>query len=285
MEIYLRLKSTGAFFAVDEENPVEIGGILDFEGPQFGAYGMPRATSRAVEGGSFIGDRRRGGSVNCEEVFLVAHGNGTHTESVGHITRERIPIERHCPAPLLLALHLRCPLVSLDATKETYEGQQSGADEVVTAASVEERVQTLLDSGEHFDEEVSALVLSLERPAHESKLQDFSGTNPPYLTTEAVQWLREKKIDHLLLALPSLDREEDGGRLPNHHRFFGVSPESSLKEGGASEEARTRTITELLLVPASLEEGIFALSLRFPAWGSDAAPSRPILYRLKTVEL
>src|SRR5688572_15841185 len=65
---------------------------LDPHGPQPSAYGAPPATARPYSGEGFVLDTRRGGSCNCEVLQLTPHCNGTHTESVGHITRERFPL-------------------------------------------------------------------------------------------------------------------------------------------------------------------------------------------------
>ena len=79
--------------------------------------------------------------------------------------------------------------------------------------------------------------------------------------------------------MPSIDREDDGGTVPNHHRFFGLEP------GGEPDEAsRRRTITEMIDVPDGVDDGRWALSLRFGRLITDAVPSRPVLYRIEAVD-
>ena len=66
------------------------------------------ATAVAYSGPGFTLDTRLGGSCNCEVIEFVPHCNGTHTESVGHITRERFPLSAvHIP------LFLSCLVVSV----------------------------------------------------------------------------------------------------------------------------------------------------------------------------
>jgi len=52
----------------------------------------------------------------------------------------------------------------------------------------------------------------------------YSGSNPPYLTVAASLYLRHifwnHKDQHILLDLPSADREDDGGRVQAHWAFF-----------------------------------------------------------------
>ena len=75
----------------------------------------------------------------------------------------------------------------------------------------------------------------------------------------------------MLLDLPSVDKEIDGGVLAFHHAFWNVPnhPDSS------------RTITELIYVPNELSDGAYLLELQVSNFENDAAPSRPILYPIK----
>ena len=62
---------------------------------------------------------------------------------------------------------------------------------------------------------VSALPLVIRTlPNDEGRgTKDWSGSNPCYLQSTACAWLRSIGVKHLLLDLPSVDREEDGGVL------------------------------------------------------------------------
>ena len=39
------------------------------------AFGLPGATTSAVQAGAFVGDVRRGGSCNCETHVITPHGD------------------------------------------------------------------------------------------------------------------------------------------------------------------------------------------------------------------
>ena len=273
-EMEVRFRLGGVCWRVDVARPRELGIALDFYGAQPEAYGMPKARAEAVRGGSFVGDRREGGSVNCERIELIAHGNGTHTEGVGHLTKERIYVgdlagELFVPATLLTVESVR-----LGGSKEHYQGEFQPEDDVITAEGLE---GAWVAAGGRI-EFARALVIRLERKkgVFEGPKEKHSGRNRPYFTSPAMEWIRRSGCDHLLVELPSVDREEDGGRLPNHHRFFGLEP-----DGEAGEESRRRTITEMIEVGADLRDGYYALSLRFPRFMQDAAPSRPVLYGLE----
>jgi kynurenine formamidase len=102
---------------------------------------------------------------------------------------------------------------------------------------------------------------------------------PPYLSREAAQLLVERAILHLVIDLPSLDREHDAGRLSAHRAFFGLAPGATALAGATRPDA---TVTELAFVPDTLADGAYLLELQVPALGGDAVPSRPLLYALES---
>ena len=54
------------------------------------------------------------------------------------------------------------------------------------------------------------------------KCKDYSNQNP-YFAEECMKYLVEIGINHLLIDLPSVDREKDDGHLKNHKIFFNLS--------------------------------------------------------------
>src|SRR5439155_162953 len=86
--------------------PVMLALALDFAGPQPRHFGAPRARSQPFEAAGFEGSVERGASCNCELITLIPHCNGTHTECVGHLTREPLDAWRVVPAGFLPALLL-----------------------------------------------------------------------------------------------------------------------------------------------------------------------------------
>ena len=267
----IEIEVLGRRYEVDWRRPVELAIPLDFHGDQPRAFGLERAMSQPVEAGGFVGDTRRGGSANCESLEMTPHANGTHTECVGHLTRERIWVGDAVSEPLLAATLLTVRLTSFADTDDVYRGVSDSSDLVVCSAALDQSYENL-QPPEGFS---TAVIVRLE--ADFEPLADHSGTNPPYFTDEAIRWLRQKSCEHLLVELPSIDRESDGGILPNHHFFFGVYPDKR-----ADAQARRRTVTEMITVPADAVDGPYALSLRFPRFQLDAAPSRPVIYSVAT---
>jgi kynurenine formamidase len=99
---------------------------------------------------------------------------------------------------------------------------------------------------------------------------NWSNTNPPYLEEDAAKYLSEKKIDHLLIDLPSVDREVDEGKLLAHRAFWEYPHNTQFQ----------RTITEFIYVSNSVFDGTYLLNLQTAPFENDASPSRPVLFRI-----
>jgi len=223
---------------------VDLSIPLDPHGPQPNAYGAPPATAKPYSGL----DTRIGGSCNCEAIELIPHCNGTHTESVGHITRERFPLSA-VQIPLLLA----CSVVSV-----TPEGREIHAQQL-----------------EGVPDNLEALVVRTLPNDASKRTRRWENDSTPYFTPEAMRAIRARGVQHLLVDLPSLDPLQDDGVLAAHRVFWNMPPGSQKLPG---EEARQRTVTEMIFVPDDVPDGRYFLTIQFPNIISDAVPSRPILF-------
>ncbi|AII52118.1 cyclase family protein [Hymenobacter sp. APR13] len=206
--------------------------------------------------GDFVGSVALGGSTNYLRVHLTPHGNGTHTECYGHISPDPQVTLNRCLRRFLFVARL----VSVQPRP------QANGDEVVLL----EDVRRELEGGPDAAVPLEALVLRT-LPNHRAKrTRHYSGTNPTYLEPALAHYLAERHIEHLLLDLPSVDREEDGGQLLAHHAFWQY-PHATRTHA---------TITELIFVPDEVEDGLFLLSLQPTSLELDASPSKPVLYAL-----
>ncbi|MDG2226853.1 MAG: cyclase family protein, partial [Flavobacteriales bacterium] len=100
--------------------------------------------------------------------------------------------------------------------------------------------------------------------------RQYSNTNWPYLAEEAAQYISDMGIKHLLIDLPSVDREIDGGRMMSHRAFWNY-PDNPRHES---------TITELIFVPESVVDGPFFLNIQIASFENDASPSKPLLFQI-----
>lgn len=206
--------------------------------------------------GDFVGSVALGGSTNYQRVHLTPHGNGTHTECYGHISPDPQATLNRCLRRFLFVARL----VSVQPRP------QANGDEVVML----EDVRRELEGGPEANARLEAVILRT-LPNHRAKrTRHYSGTNPTYLEPALAHYLAEQHIEHLLLDLPSVDREEDGGQLLAHHAFWQY-PHATRTHA---------TITELIFVPDEVEDGLFLLSLQPTSLELDASPSKPVLYAL-----
>ncbi len=86
---------------------------------------------------------------------------------------------------------------------------------------------------------------------------------------------RDAKCHSLVVDLPSLDRADDGGHLVAHRTYWGLPPASVDARQAARPAA---LVTELAYMPDSIPDGLYLLDLQVPAFATDAAPSRPVIY-------
>jgi arylformamidase len=234
---------------------VDLSLPLDPHGSQPNAYGAPDATARPYSGDGFALDTRAGGSCNCEVIEFTPHCNGTHTESVGHLTTERFPV-----TAVGLPLFLSCSLISV-----TPRGREITAEHI-------ERATT--GTAPEF---LEALVVRTLPNDEGKRTRRWEDATTPYFTPDAMRVIRAKGVQHLLVDLPSLDPLYDEGKLAAHRVFWDVPPGS--KELPA-DEARNRTVTEMIFVPDEVPDGRYLLMIQVPRLVSDAVPSRPILFYL-----
>jgi arylformamidase len=268
------LPLVGPGLAVDLRRPYDLSVRVHFDAAQARAFSLPPPGRRPVEAGGFIGDVRRGGSCNCETYVLTPHGDGTHTEGVGHLLEERVAVVDLLDDALLPALVVTLAPRRLEEVEDEVAGNHGPDDLVIDELSLQEAIAR---ARQQAPGQLAPRALVVRTAPGEARRQArFSGTNPPYLTADAAASVRAGGFEHLLVDLPSLDREDDGGLLGAHRAFFDLSPRASRLEG----EAPRRTVTELCAVDEAVADGGYALALQLAPMEADAVPSRPLLFPL-----
>lgn len=259
-------------YRIDAAKPLDISIPLAFNALQPNIYGVKKASAKAYKDKHFIGDTRRGGSCNFENVYLNPHCNGTHTECVGHITNERISVHDCLQETFILAnLITVTPERSLE-TKETYSVNLDENDWMITRKAIS-------NSGFQIPNPklFNGLIIRTTPNDESKKVRDYSLQNPPFFSLEAMQFIAESGIRHLLVDLPSLERLYDEGKLANHRIFWKVE-QGSFETNPQTE--LNKTVTEMIYVPNEIEDGEYLLNLQIAPFVSDAAPSRPLLFQL-----
>lgn len=267
-----RITHAGRELTVDLSRGVSLAIPVDFNGPQPRHFGAPPARAQPFAVPGFAGSVAGGASCNCSVVTLIPHCHGTHTECVGHLTREPHDAWRVVPLGLIPALLVS---VSPERASDSPEGTDplpAPGDLLITAAALERAWPKALPF------EPAALIIRTLPNTADKRSRDYTGLVPPYLSREAAELLLARAITHLVVDVPSIDRTHDEGRLTAHRLFFGLAPGETGLDAARRAAA---TVTELAFVPNALADGPYLLELQVPELAGDAAPSRPLLYALQ----
>jgi kynurenine formamidase len=188
-------------------------------------------------------------------VFFNPHAHGTHTETLGHISRELVSIENALTRYWWIASLITLTPHLCTEAKDTVQA----GDSIITL----EQLQQAL-SGEVPE----ALIIRTIPNSDEKKSRLYSNTNFTYMHPDAAAWLAAQGVQHLLVDMPSIDREEDQGKLLAHHAFWNYPAAPRMHA----------TITEMVFVDDAVDDGLYMLNLQVASFRNDAAPSRPVLY-------
>lgn len=259
-------------YRFNANEPLDISIPLDFNGAQPNAYGVEKARSQPCKAGVLVGDTRRGGSCNFEQITMIPHCNGTHTESIGHITHERISIRESLRDAFVPATLISVAPEKASEADETYSIPLDENDWLITRKVLENALE---NSDESFLGGI--IVRTLPNDAGKST-QTYLEQIPPFFSMEAMEFIIDLKVNHLLVDTPSIDRIFDEGKLANHRVFWSMES-GSYELNAASFEHKT--ITEMIYAPDRIADGAYLLNLQIAPFVADASPSRPILFEVK----
>ncbi len=239
---------------------------------------------------TFIANVAQGGSVNCEYIRFCAHGNGTHTECFGHVSKQFYSVQ-NVKIPFLMLAQMVTVTVDInpieqEAQEFMREHQQTlnALGKLVGLESEKKKSQkkplySLEELPFHTIDfsRITALIIrinfSLEFMVQNNlDRKNFSGKNPPFFTPSLIRYLKSKGIQHLLTNLPSIDPENDNGKLEAHLAFWGMENRESIPL------YPNDTITEFCSIPDHVKDGLYWLHLGLSPFESDAVPSMPVLF-------
>jgi kynurenine formamidase len=251
-------------FKIDLSKPIDISIPITNTDENPIAWYIEQPVIEPVVFGDWIGSIKEGASTNFNTITFNPHGHGTHTECLGHITRAFYSINQSLKQFFFLG-----ELVSIVP-------EIQGEDWVIT----KDQIKSVLSSLTLLNTDPEALIIRTLPNFKIKKSLKYSNTNPPYLAEDAALFIRESGIKHLLIDLPSVDKEHDEGKLLAHKAFWNVKDVDNLNA-----DARLDcTITEMIYVADGVEDGIYLLNLQIASFENDASPSKPILYRPLTIE-
>ena len=234
---------------IDLSNPLDISIPIRDGKKNVNAWyiGPPKIEPEQFDGD--IVSVSKGASVNFNTITFNPHSHGTHTETVGHIVSEKYSINKALKQFFFLA-------EVITVAPENFE-----EDAVISAKQLRFAIG---------NKQREAIVIRTIPNQKDKKTMQYSNTNWPYLTQDAIAYLVKKGVKHLLFDQPSVDREKDGGELSSHHTFWNTN-------GNIRKDA---TITEFIYVSYKVDDGCYMLNLQIAPFENDATPSKPILYKV-----
>lgn len=234
---------------IDLSKPLDISIPIRASKTNVNAWYLEEPKIEPVKSGDWIGSVEKGADVNFNNIMFNPHAHGTHTECVGHITKEVHSINKNLKQFFFLA-----EVITV-------------APEVINDDFVISKTQIQFALG---NKKRDAVVLRTLPNMKDKKSKQYSNTNPTYLLEEAAEYLKSKNIKHLLIDLPSVDKEKDEGKLLAHNAFWNTKGKLRLDA----------TITEFIYVPNKVKDGCYVLNLQIAPFENDATPSKPVLYKI-----
>jgi kynurenine formamidase len=255
-------------YQIDLSKPIDISIPLTNTDENPIAWYIEKPVIEPVIFGDWIGKVSEGkSSTNFNNIFFNPHGHGTHTECLGHISNDFYSINQSLKQFFFFAKLI------------TIEPEKIGDDLVITKEQILTALNGISGSPEasgSLSMTNEALIIRTLPNQKDKKSRKYSNTNPPYLSEEAAIFIRESEIQHLLIDLPSVDKEHDEGRLLAHKAFWNVKDTHNLNNDARFEA----TITEMIFVPNEIQDGNYLLNLQIASFENDASPSKPVLYSI-----
>jgi kynurenine formamidase len=235
-------------YQIDLSKPLDISIPLRGEVSTINAWYVSPPKIEPHRNDKFIGSVAKGASTNFNDISFNPHAHVTHTECVGHITKELHSINQ-----ALYQFFFMAELITVAPEKQKN-------DFIISKRQIEYALDGKVPE---------ALVIRTIPNTKSKKQRQYSNTNPPYLLKEAAEFIRNLGVKHLLIDLPSVDKEKDSGELLAHNAFWNTHDEIRLDA----------TITEFIFVPNTINDGSYMLNLQVAPIENDASPSRPVLYK------
>ncbi len=236
-------------YKIDLSKPLDISISLKGNLSNVNAWDIKQPKIAPHTEGEFIGKVTEGASTNFNDIWFNPHAHMTHTECVGHITEEFHSINQNLKQYFFLAKVI------------TIAPEKLNDDFVISKKQLQYAMKDLNSE---------AVVIRTIPNVKDKLSRQYSNTNPPYLLEAAAQYLVEIGIIHLLIDLPSVDKEKDGGALLAHHAFWNT----------AGKVRKNCTITEFIFVDNAIQDGLYLLNIQLAPFENDASPSRPVLYKI-----
>lgn len=259
-------------YIADTEQGKSIAITLLPNGLQPNHFGANACTSETLIAGDFIGDTKRGGSCNVNQLTIIPHCNGTHTESVSHIVNQLTPVYQAIDTNFFAAVLISVTPISGRSTSDNYQPSIEPDNLIIDKAMLEKAL-----SGYSNKELTGLIIRTLPNKKNKKSTVYDNEHYPPFITNDGMSYLVERQVKHLMVDFPSVDKMYDEGQLTNHRYFWNVA----LGDKDLNTHSQTnKTITEMVFIENSIKDGLYLCNLQVAKIETDAVPSNPTIFSL-----
>ncbi len=195
-------------------------------------------------------------------IKMNIHCSGTHTETAAHVFKDS-----HLISDIANLNFIPTTLVTITPEvnmNEKYHVPVDANDKMITKKIL----------AKHIDENTlftDCMIIRTLPNNEDKKNKNYNKNYHPFFSNDAIHFLKENGVRHIVVDTPSIDRFDDGGQLANHKIFF-MDQDSTINKN---------TITELAFIPDKCTDGKYFICIGTPNFKLDAAPSNPIIYKIK----
>ena len=243
------IHANSSIYTIFVDQPIDISIPLRASKDNVNAWYLPPPKIYPTKLKNWTGSVKNGAAVNFNSIEFNPHAHGTHTECLGHITEKAYSINS-CLKQFLFVSEVI-----------TVVPEKSDTDLIIS----EKQLRYAIGNKKR-----EAVVIRTLPNTKDKLSRQYANSNPPYLSEAAAIYLKNKGVKHLLIDLPSIDKEKDNGQLLAHKAFWDLNGVPRIEA----------TITELIYVPNTVKDGKYILNLLIAHFQNDASPSKPVLYKL-----
>lgn len=187
-------------YVADTQQGESIAITLLPNGLQPNHFGASACTSETLVAGDFIGDTKRGGSCNVNQLTIIPHCNGTHTESVSHIVNQLTPVYQAIDNNFFAAVLISVTPIAGRSSSDSYKPSIEPDNLIIDKAMLENSLST------YSNEELIGLIIRTLPNKQNKKSTVYDDEHyPPFITNDGMKYLVERQVKHLMVDFPSVD--------------------------------------------------------------------------------
>ena len=252
------IKDNNNSYSIDQSFGESISIPYNYNGDQPNFYNAPQGKAQPMQQDGFLGVLSKGKGCNVMNIEQNIHCTGTHTECAGHILSNSVSINDVLNHEYFYTKLITVSPIPSSQSDESYHCSRDDKDMVITNKMINGKIP----------KNSLGLIIRTSPNSTLKMNKKYNSLNTPFFTSNAIQYINDYGIRHLVVDTPTIDRYDDGGTLGNHHLFFEKKPPFK------------KTITEMAYIDDKIKDGKYLMTIEIPPMVLDAAPSRPFIFKL-----